>query len=86
MENALIQNSIKAYQLPSDALLKLKSLLNLREKMVRQKAGYQASIKEMKRLFPEKNNPVWFKFQRRILKELKEQIKKMESEMKQVRQ
>ena len=80
----MIQNSIKAYQLPSDALLKLKSLLNLREKMVRQKAGYQASIKEMKRLFPEKNNPVWFKFQRRILKELKEQIKKMESEMKQV--
>ena len=52
--------------------------------MVRQKAGYQASIKEMKRLFPEKNNPVWFKFQRRILKELKEQIKNIESEMKQV--
>lgn len=80
----LRREQIKTYQLPSSSLLKLKSLLSLREKMVVQKASYQGSIKEMKRLFSEKTNPVWFKTQKQLLKEFSDHIKNIETEINQI--
>ncbi|MEM7110328.1 MAG: IS110 family transposase [Bacteroidota bacterium] len=75
------KGEIKTYQLPSKSLLKLKSLLGLRENMVKQKAGYLNSLKEMKRIFPETQNPVWFRSQKALIKKLTEQIKIVETEM-----
>lgn len=72
---------IKTYQIPSKALLKLKSLLSLRENMVKQKAGYLSSLKEMSRIFSDKQNPVWFRSQKTLIKQLGEQIKTVETEM-----
>ena len=66
----LRRDEIKTYQLPSDALLKLKSLLNLRDRMVKQKAGYQASIKEMKRFFADKKTRYWSNLKSKYLKNL----------------
>ena len=80
----LRRDEMKTYELPSSALLKLKSLLSLREKMVKQKAGYQTSIKEMKRLYAQRHNPVWFNSQQQLLQQLDQQINNIEVEMKQI--
>ncbi len=80
----LRREEIKLYELPSQALLKLRGLLSLREKMVKQKAGYQATMKEMKRVFNQKDNPIWFKSQQKIFKELREQINTIEAELLQI--
>lgn len=78
----LRKNEIKIYQLPSKQLLELKSLLSLREKMVSQRAGYQASKKEMKSFFKIiKTSSVLFEAQEQIIKELNKQILRVEKQM-----
>jgi len=76
------RENIKLYQLPSSQLLELKSLLTLREKMVSQRAGYQASKKEMRRFLKVINpSKVIFDVQDKMIKELNAQIKKVEQQL-----
>lgn len=42
----LRRETIKSYKLPSKQVLKLQTLLSLRERMVKQRAGYRSSLKE----------------------------------------
>jgi transposase len=77
----LRKDKIKLYTLPSKSILCLKPLLSLRERMVSQKAGYQATLKENKRIFNEKENRVLFKTLDRLLVSLEEEIEKVEKEM-----
>jgi transposase len=78
----LRREEIKVYQLPSKQLLELKSLLSLRERMVGQRAGYQASKKEMKSYLKiVKMSPVLFDAQQQMIKELNKQILKVEAQM-----
>lgn len=78
----LRKEKLKAYQLPSEKLLELKSLLSLREKMVNQRAGYKASLKEMKDFLKIiKTSSVVFQAQEQMIKELDKQILKVEKQM-----
>ena len=78
----LRRNELKTYELPSKQLLELKSLLSLRERMVNQKAGYQASRKEMKSfLRMVKTSSVVFQAQEQMVKELNKQIIRIEKQM-----
>jgi transposase len=78
----LRRNELKTYELPSKQLLELKSLLSLRERMVNQKAGYQASRKEMKSFLRMiKTSSVVFQAQEQMVKELNKQILRIEKQM-----
>ncbi|MBL7842599.1 MAG: IS110 family transposase [Cyclobacteriaceae bacterium] len=78
----LRREEIIIYQLPSKQLLELKSLLSLREKMVSQRAGYQASKKEMKAFLKiVKTSSVIFDAQETMIKELNKQILRIEKQM-----
>lgn len=78
----LRREEIEVHQLPSKKLLELKTLLSLREKMVSQRAGYQASRKEMKAFLKiVKTSSVVFEAQEQLVKELTKQILKIEKQM-----
>jgi transposase len=74
--------SIKQYKLPTKTISKLQKLIVLRDRMVKQKGGYQATIKEFKACFTIAKNEVLFKSLRKIKDELNTQIVKIETEIK----
>jgi len=75
------RDKLEPITLPSKEVLKIKHLLSLRERMVKQKAGYQASVKEYKAALDPKDAKVLFDTQAKLLSELKKQIKKVEKEI-----
>ena len=77
----LRREEIKEYKLPSKDILKLKSLLSLRERMVKHRATYQGNLKELNSFFSKKDNPQLFKSQERLYKEISQEISKVEKAM-----
>jgi transposase len=69
------------YKLPSKHLIEIKRLLSLREKLVKQKAGYQATLKENRRFLKRKENRILFEVQEKMINELKKQIQKVDKEL-----
>jgi transposase len=67
--------------LPADELLQLKELVNLRERMVKQRSGYQAHLKELRRFAKREKRELLFASQEKMIEELSEQIKTIEKEM-----
>lgn len=76
-----LRDEIKPYQMPTDQVLSLKRLLTLRERLVKQRAGFKASLKEQKRALTEKNNKTLLTVQERTIKYLTKQIQAVEKEM-----
>lgn len=72
------RNEIKQTILPCKELLKIKSLLGLRERMVAQRAGYKTSVGEMKLVFNTKENQELFNTQQEQIKTLGKSIKTIE--------
>ena len=79
-----LRDEITPTTLPSDEIQKLKNLLSLRDRMVRQRAGYKTSLKEMKRVFKMKENPVLYTSQESIIKSFNKQITKLDEQMDQI--
>ena len=77
----LRREEIKEYKLPSKDILKLKSLLSLRERMVKHRATYQGNLKELNSFFTKKDNPQLFKSQEKLYKEISQEISKVEKAM-----
>jgi len=77
----LRREEIKEYELPSEDILKLKSLLSLRERMVKHRASYIGNLKELKAFYKKNKNPLLFKTQERLIKDLSKQIDRIEKEM-----
>ena len=65
-------------QLPSENIISLKQLLTLRERMVTQRAGYKASLKEFAGIYSKLNNPKMFSEQETMIKSLNKSIKNLE--------
>lgn len=78
----LRKEELKPTKIHSRALLKLKSTLSLREKMIKQRSGYKASITEMKRLLKCIDSSNLISCQKRLIAALDVQIKKIESDIK----
>lgn len=76
-----LKDEIKTYELPSEQVLSLKRLLSLRERLVKQRAGFKASFKEQKRVLIEKDNKTLFTVQERTIKYLTKQIEAVEKQM-----
>ncbi len=77
----LRREEIKLYQLPTKAIMELKNLLSLREKMVRDRTGYQTTLKEMRRTLKVNKQDLLCLAQEHIIGELSLQIKKVEKKM-----
>jgi transposase len=78
------RNEIKLTVLPSKELLKIKSLLNMRERMVAQRAGYLTSVKEMQLIYSIKDHPELFNTQYKVSQALEESIKVIEKKINQL--
>lgn len=77
----LRRHQLKQTVLPARHLIQIKALLALRERMVKQKAGYEAALKEMKIAFPIKELPQLFKAQEKILNTLATAILEIEEKV-----
>ena len=74
-----IREEIKPQQIPSSTLIRLKRLMSLRKKLVVQRAGYIATLKEQKRVL--KDETMIFQIQEDMIHLLNRKIKDLEREM-----
>lgn len=70
------KEKLKFTQLPSEELIKMQNLLAIRERMIRQKAGYQASLGEYKRVLVQQQQKDFFLLLNNMINALKKQIRK----------
>lgn len=75
------KDEIKPYQLPTKQIKEIKSLLSLREKLVKQRSGYKATLGEYKRFLKRKENVTLFSVHEKMIKELTKQINKVEKDL-----
>lgn len=68
------RDKLEQTTMPSQKLLKLQQLLTLRERMVKQRAGYIGSVKEYKSVFKKKDHPELFKSQDQMIRQLTKNI------------
>lgn len=80
----LHREKITPEKLQSDQLIKLKSLLTLRSRMVRQRAGYMASVKEYQTFMTLKDSDVMIHGQKEMIKSFTSQIELVEQEIRSV--
>ncbi|MGB2526611.1 IS110 family transposase [Flagellimonas sp. SN16] len=76
-----LRDEIKPSKAPSKQIRSLKKLLSLRERVIRQRAGYKTSLREQKKVLERKDFGLLLKVQEKIIKELSKQIKAIDREM-----
>ena len=76
-----LRNEIKPTELPLENIMALKCLLSLRERLVKQRAGYKSSLKEQERVLVKNENKILFDLQEKTISFLSKQIDKVEKEM-----
>jgi len=76
-----LRDEIEPSELPQKDIADLGRLLSLRDRLVKQRAGYKTSLKEQGRVLPRKGNKVLFETQERMVVYLSKQIKSIEKEM-----
>lgn len=79
-----LRDEIEPTILPSEQIQELKRLLSLRERIVKQRAGYKASLKEQKRILPKGKNLILLNSQEKIIKYLSKHIETIEKEMQKI--
>lgn len=65
-------------------LKQLKPMFSLRKKLVKQRSGYKATLKEQKRVYSKKEYKLIFEIQEKVIREFDKQIKKLEKEMREI--
>ena len=76
-----LREEIQPYKMPSKQIKTLKSLLSLRERIVKQCAGYKASLKEQKRVLKKNENKCLFEIQQRMIQYSSKQIQHIEKQI-----
>ena len=80
----LRREQLQANPLPAQSIIKLKQLLSVRQRMVKQKAGYQKQIKTLKQTLCLADKDPVLATQLQVLKTLDEQINQLEQQIKQL--
>ncbi len=75
------REEVKLFQLPRASINKIRQLLSLREKLVKQRAGYEASLKDQSDFIKSSENKLLFSIPRKLIKELNLQIESIEKEI-----
>ena len=68
-------------KLPSTNLLKIRKLLSLRDKLVKQRAGYKATLKETLRVMPDEQDQTYALVHKEQISSLTKSIKTVEKEL-----
>jgi transposase len=76
-----LKEELKPSSLPDSSILRLKSLLSLRAKINKQRAGFKATLKEQKTIYKIKEYKIIFEVQQKMITELTKQIKKINRAM-----
>jgi len=77
----LFRDNLRLTKLESKQVLRLKHLLTIRSRLVRQRAGYKSSIKEYKMFLSLNKTDVMIKTQQKMIHVLSTQILEIESEI-----
>jgi len=77
----LHRGKLKLTSLETEQLLQLKYLLSFRSRLVRQRAGYRATIKDYQRFLSLKKGDLLIKSQQQMIDVLTKQIKALEKEL-----
>ncbi len=77
----LRRDSIIQTILPEQDIIRMKRLLSLRDKLIRQRSGFMATLKEAMRAFSKKEDPLYYKIQEDLLKRINIHIDKIEKEL-----
>lgn len=80
----LRRHKLTLTQLPEKDILKMKRLLSLRNKLIRQRSGFKVTLSEARRAFDRKEDPTYYKVQEFMVKQLTNQINKLEQELMQL--
>jgi transposase len=76
-----LRDEIEPSALASEEVMSMKRLLSLRERLVRQRAGYKSSLKEQKRVLPKKGNEALLGTQAKMIAYLSKQIGTIEEQL-----
>lgn len=76
-----MRDEITPTKLSSEEEQSIKRLLNLRQRLVKQRSGYKACLKEQKRVLIKKFNKTLLSTQKKMITYLTKQIKEVEEEM-----
>ncbi|MEM9687179.1 MAG: IS110 family transposase [Bacteroidota bacterium] len=77
-----LRDELSPYQLPDKAIEQLQCLLTLRGRLVKQRSGYKACLKEQKRVLTPGEYQVLFQVQEQLIGQLSVHIKKVEAQIK----
>jgi len=78
------RESLELFKLPKQEIVQIKRHLSLREKLVKQRAGYKASLTEYTLFLKKKENQTLFDVHKKMIAELTKQIDKTEKELDQL--
>ncbi len=73
------KDELEPYKLPEKNVVEIKKLLLLREKLVKQRSGYKATLGEYKSFLKRKENSMLFSVHEKMIKELTKQIDKIDN-------
>ena len=79
-----LREELKPYQMPSIELVNIKNLLTLRDRLVKQRSGYKASLKEQTRVLVKNDNATLFNTHQKMIHYLTKQINTIEKEIDQI--
>jgi transposase len=75
------RDEVTMYQPPEKSINKIRQLLSLREKLVKQRAGFQASLKDQSDFIDRSENKLLFSIPGKLIKELNKQIASIDNEL-----
>lgn len=75
------RDEVIVYNAPDKHIEKIRQLISLREKLVKQRAGFMASLKDLASLIDKSENKLLFSIPRKMILELNKQIESIEEEM-----
>ena len=76
-----LRDEIKTYKMPEKVIQSLKRLITLRQRLVKQRSGYKASLSEQKRVLVKKEEKKLFEIQERLIRYFTKQIVAAEKQM-----
>ncbi len=76
-----LKEELKPSKLPDNDILRIKSLLSLRTKLNKQRAGFKGTLKEQKTIYSSKDYKIIFEVQQKMIKDLTKQIDKINTTM-----
>lgn len=75
---------LRLFPKQDNTVLRLKNLISLRDKLVRDKAGYQARMKEQQACLDLSANDILLRVQKSVIEAIEKQLKKLEDEIQRV--